>query len=151
MPTLKKLRNNCLSCGKLTARPKHIYCSNMCQLDYQYKKYIDDWQKGNIKGLQGLGIVSRHIKRYLREKFGNKCYKCGWSETNCFTGKVPLVADHIDGDWRNNTENNLRLVCPNCDALSSRYAGLNKGKGRGNRASSKRAQEARMLINKLPN
>jgi hypothetical protein len=59
------------------------------------------------------------------------------------TGIVPLVADHIDGNWRNNHEGNLRLVCPNCDALSPTFAALNRGNGRKNRMPSKRAQDAR--------
>jgi hypothetical protein len=92
-----------------------------------------------------MGVVSAHIKRYLRLKFKNKCYLCGWSEVNQTTGIVPLVADHIDGNWRNNTEENLRLVCPNCDALSSTFAGLNKGRGRENRVVSNRAKEAHVL------
>ena len=58
-----------------------------------------------------------------------------------------LVADHIDGDWRNNVENNLRLICPNCDSLTSTYAALNRGNGRKNRAISKRAKEGHLLMN----
>lgn len=46
------------------------------------------------------------------------------------TGKVPVVADHIDGDWQNNRPENLRLLCPNCDSLQPTYGGLNKGNGR---------------------
>lgn len=95
--------------------------------------------------MQGIGIVSRHVKRYLRDKFGNKCCVCEWSEINIKIGYPPLIADHIDGNWRNNIESNLRLLCPNCDALTSTYAGLNRGNGRKNRAPSKRAKEGRLL------
>ena len=66
---------------------------------------------------------------------------CSWSEINQKTGLVPLVADHIDGNWRNNTESNLRLLCPNCDSLTPTYAGLNRGKSKRIRAVSKRAKE----------
>lgn len=92
--------------------------------------------------------MSVHIKKYLREKYGNKCCECGWSKINPKSGIVPLVADHIDGNWRNNVESNLRLICPNCNALSPTYAALNKGNGRENRPPSKRAQEGRNLIRK---
>lgn len=133
-------------CNKETARSGYKYCSNICQMEYQYQIYIKNWKDGNVNGLQGLGIVSRHIKKYLRRKFGNKCCLCGWAESNTKLGEVPLVADHIDGNWRNNVEDNLRLICPNCDSLTSTYAGLNKGKGRANRVLSKRAIEARLLV-----
>jgi len=101
-----------------------------------------------MSGLQGLGIVSVYIKKYLRQKFGDKCVLCGWAKINLKTRKVPLVADHIDGNWRNNVESNLRLICPNCDALNPTYAGLNRGNGRKNRVLSKRAQEGRLLAMK---
>ena len=104
-----------------------------------------------MNGLQSLGIVSVYIKKYLREKFGDKCVLCAWSKINPKTGRVPLVADHIDGNWRNNIESNLRLLCPNCDLLSPTYAGLNRGHGRKNRVLSKRAKEGRLLVMKKPN
>ena len=146
MSNPKKPRENCLTCGKETARAKYKYCSNTCQMEYQYQSYIKDWKSGKVTGLQGLGIVSGHIKRYLRKKFRNRCCLCGWSKINVKIGYSPLVADHIDGNWRNNAENNLRLICPNCDSLTLTYAGLNRGKGRGNRVRSKRAQEGRNYV-----
>ena len=103
-----------------------------------------------MTGLQRLGVVSGHVKRYLREKFSNKCCLCGWAEINPKTGQAPLVADHIDGNWRNNVESNLRLICPNCDALSPTYAGLNRGNGRKNRVVSKRAKEGPLWVTKVP-
>ena len=95
-------------------------------------------------------MKTSYIEKYLKRKFRNKCCLCSWSKINIKTGKVPLVADHIDGNWRNNIEINLRLICPNCDALNPTFAALNKGSGRKNRASSKRAQEGRLLIIDAP-
>ncbi len=140
----KKLRSACLSCGKETARSGYKYCSNVCQFEFQHQKYIGLWKEGKIIGLQRMGIVSTHIKKYLREKYHNQCCVCGWSKINPKSGIVPLVADHIDGNWRNNTEDNLRLICPNCDSLSPTYAALNKGNGRKDRPKSKRVFEAPM-------
>lgn len=140
--------NKCLNCAKETSNIKSKYCSNACQIEYQYLSYIERWKEGRESGLKTIGIVSRPIKRYLRRKFGDKCCLCGWSKINVKTGKVPLVADHIDGNWRNNTEENLRLICPNCDAISPTYANLNKGNGRDNRVISNRAKEGRLLAGK---
>jgi len=149
MPNRKKPRKPCLVCGKEPYGSTYKYCSNTCQFIYQHEKYIQDWKKGLVSGLQRIGVVSIHIKRYLREKYSNKCCVCGWAEVNQWTGTIPLVADHIDGNWRNNSEENLRLICPNCDSLSKTYGGANRGNGRENRAVSKRAQEGRKNIQKV--
>lgn len=141
MPTYKKPRENCPVCGKETARAGHKYCSNACQIEYQFQSYIERWKAGKESGLKTIGVVARPVKRYLRRKFGNKCCLCGWSKVNPKTGMVPLVAHHINGNWRNNTESNLRLLCPNCDSLTPTYAGLNKGKSKRIRTISKRAKE----------
>lgn len=145
MPMPWKPRGECRNCGRMPARPAYVYCSNRCQIDFQYHHYIERWKKGSESGMQAIGVVSRHIKRYLREKYGDKCCSCGWSRINIHTGVVPLVADHIDGNWRNNREENLRLLCPSCDSLTSTYAGLNRGGGRRFREVSRRVIEGRLL------
>jgi len=146
----RKKRGKCLVCQKEPARAYYKYCSNACQRRFEYCDYIDKWKTGHISGLQSIGIVSRNVKNYLREKYDNKCVLCGWSQVNICTGLVPLVADHIDGNWKNNVEENLRLLCPNCDSLTPTYAGLNRGRGRDNRVISKRALEGRVLSGKMP-
>jgi len=150
MPNLRKPRPKCPICGKEPYRAYYKYCSNACQMEYQYEFHIEKWKKGEECGLNCIGLVSSYIKKYLRRKFGDKCCLCGWSKLNIKTGKVPLVADHVDGNWRNNVESNLRLICPNCDSLTVTYAGSNKGNGRNDRAPSKRAQEGRLLIQRMP-
>ena len=150
MPNPKLPREKFLACQKKTSRPRYKYCSNVCQAVHRYQTYIQTWKKGEVLGLLATGVVSAHVKRYLREKFDNKCYLCGWAEINPSTRKAPLVADHIDGNWRNNTEENLRLLCPNCDSLTPTYVALNKGNGRRNRALSKRYKEAHSLVRNRP-
>ncbi len=41
---------------------------------------------------------------------------------------LPLEVDHIDGDWRNNRAENLRLLCPNCHSTTDTYRGRAKGR-----------------------
>jgi hypothetical protein len=91
--------------------------------------FIGAWVAGSVSGAGTWAVPSRFIRRYLLEKFGS-CEMCGWAERNPITGKIPLHIDHIDGDWRNNRPDNLRLLCPNHHALTSSYGALNRGKGR---------------------
>jgi hypothetical protein len=77
-----------------------------------------------------FGGISNHIKRYVNEKYGNQCSECGWSKQHPLTGNVPLEIDHINGDAEDNREENLRLLCPNCHALTLNFRNLNKGNGR---------------------
>lgn len=142
----KKLRIPCSLCGKIGERWNFKFCSNACQRKYDFELYIKKWKSGEVGGLQAHGVVSHYVKRYLRIKFSNKCCLCGWAKLHPKLGYSPLVADHIDGNWRNNAEDNLRLICPNCDSLTPTYAGLNRGNGRKNRVVSKRAREGRLFL-----
>jgi HNH endonuclease len=101
-------------------------------MDFQYHKYIEKWKVGLVDGSVGVAAknISGHLRRYLLEKYGSSCVICGWHEKNIATGKVPIEVDHIDGDSENNSESNLRLICPNCHSLTSSFRNLNKGKGR---------------------
>lgn len=58
----------------------------------------------------------------------------GWGEKNPFTGNIPLEIEHLDGDYTNNKEENLAVLCPNCHSLTSTYKGTNKGNGRKERS-----------------
>lgn len=120
---------NCLNCNK-EINDNRIYCSNQCKIEFEYKEYIKRWLSGKENGLRGKYQISMHIKRYLFEKFHFKCAKCGWGKVNPYTHNIPLEVEHIDGNYLNNSEENLTLLCPNCHSLTSTYKGANKGNGR---------------------
>jgi len=92
------------------------------------------WNKGQTFGYK------RPIEDYLTNKFPIGSYKlkkrlldegllapvC----SNCKLEKwlddlIPLELDHIDGNSSNNILSNLRLLCPNCHALTPTYRGKN--------------------------
>jgi hypothetical protein len=51
---------------------------------------------------------------------------CGSCELTSWMGSsIPLEVDHQDGDRLNNELSNLRLLCPNCHALTPTYRGRN--------------------------
>lgn len=75
--------------------------------------------------------IRRLIRKYLIYKHGNKCMICGLSKWRDIT--IPLVADHIDGNSKNNELSNFRIICNNCDAILPTFKGKNRGNGRGDR------------------
>lgn len=61
-----------------------------------------------------------------------KCAICGIGRI--WNGKsINFVLDHIDGDASNNSEENLRLICPNCDSQLDTYKSKNKNSARTHR------------------
>lgn len=95
------------------------------------EKWEEKWLSGEeISQSNAWGDVPKRVKKYLRKKYNDKCARCGWGETNPFTGKIPLEVDHIDGDYQNNRPENVTLLCPNCHSLTKTYRGANKGRGR---------------------
>ena len=123
---------NCLYCGKELTNRQTKYCSNQCQQAYQAQQKITAWQTGEFDGLKGSNQLSDVIRNYLLKKVDYKCERCGWGKINPTTGLVPLEIHHKDGDYRNNTEDNLEVLCPNCHSLTPNYKALNK-EGRENR------------------
>ena len=66
----------------------------------------------------------RHIlkERLLKEGYKrNVCEICGISDWN---GKpLTMQIHHVDGDTKNNTLENLIMICPNCHAQTENYRG----------------------------
>lgn len=125
----------CLNCGIEITRGK--YCSQKCQHEFTNKAKLHKWLSGeNFSCVNGR--VPSFIKRYLMEKFNNKCQLCGWGIENPKTDTIPLEIHHIDGDCTNNHLDNLQLLCPNCHSLTENFGALNKNSKRFHRSKRKK-------------
>lgn len=121
----RKKRPPCLNCGKEIKKNASSFCSRACDAEYRWKEKIKHIVETNGTG-SGIGI--RTLKRYLIQVHGHVCSICGLKE---WMGKeIPLVMDHIDGRALNNSLENLRLVCANCDSQLPTFKSKNKNSDR---------------------
>ncbi len=114
----------CRFCDK-TVRGQ--FCNSTCQREFVYQEFVRKWKEGIDSGTRKQGPAS-FVRRYFLEKYKYKCQKCGWGiEPNPTDnpGKSPLCLHHIDGKRKNNKEDNLEILCPNCHILTKTYGGRN--------------------------
>jgi RNase P subunit RPR2 len=108
-----------------------MYCSRVCANEFARMQYIKSWLAGEDDGSAPIdGELRSRIRKWLIREADYKCSQCGWNERHPTTGLVPLEIDHIDGDYRNNRPENLRVLCPNCHSLTPTFGSLNTGQGR---------------------
>jgi len=112
----------------------------------QVKKYIKEleldtshftgqrWNRGKTFGSKvnlndKLKKDTNHNSNRLRKQlisqgiFEKKCYGCNLDKW--LDNPIPLELDHINGIKTDNRIENLRILCPNCHALTPTYRGKN--------------------------
>jgi Zn finger protein HypA/HybF involved in hydrogenase expression len=84
------------------------------------KRPVEDYLKENTV-VQSFRLRNRLISEGIKD---HKCEECGITE---WRGRpTPIELDHINGNHHDNRLENLRLLCPNCHALTDTYRGKNK-------------------------
>ena len=79
----------------------------------------DILKKGNH--YQSFKLKNRLIKEGLKERICEQCGLRQWMGSD-----IPLELHHVNGDNSDNRLENIKLLCPNCHALTDNYRGLNK-------------------------
>lgn len=72
-------------------------------------------------GASSATVRRRLIKEGLKE---GRCERCGRSEW--LGNPLPLQLHHVDGDHLDNRLDNLRILCPNCHAITETWCGRNR-------------------------
>ncbi|MEV6201983.1 HNH endonuclease [Streptomyces sp. NPDC051771] len=69
----------------------------------------------------GYRSKSHLLRRALREVgVPDECATCGTGPT-WLGGPMTLEIDHVNGDWNDDRRENLRLLCPNCHAVTDTW------------------------------
>jgi HNH endonuclease len=93
-------------CGKPVAERHNKYCPD-CIAKRVYNKQFSKLALEELKS-------DKSRRKWLIQRRGNQCEVCGIS---MWRGElVPLELHHVDGNTDHNTEENLKLLCPNCHA-----------------------------------
>lgn len=116
---------NCLHCNKENEwgwSKINKFCDNRCQQDWA-------WINEIVPEIEtGKRAHPKILKKYLVEKFGEKCFECGLGST-WQNKQLTLQLEHADGNSDNNLPQNLKLLCPNCHSQTETFG----SKGQGNR------------------
>lgn len=119
----------CSLCGKsLNKRTKSGFCSSCINIA-RAKQRFNLWLETGDLGISVGTTLRGHLREELLNYYGNKCSICGcpnvWNDK-----ELVFILDHINGDASDNSKENLRFVCPNCDSQLETYKSKNKNSAR---------------------
>lgn len=124
--------------------PDNLFCTS-CQVRHHSKVgtlcrscsnllLIEQWFSGDLSVTRQArnGEPRSWVKRCIIDMRGDACEACGFDQ-KAPDGRSIIQMDHSDGNYLNNSLDNLRLLCPNCHAMTTTYGGRNRNSGRRHR------------------
>ena len=109
-------------CKNITKNPR--FCSSKCGGKFKALEKIQRFLKGELKDNT---VRDKTIRDYLIEKQGGVCNICKNPPT--WNSKpIVFIVDHVDGNYENNSPDNLRAICPNCNSQTDSFGGRNNFK-----------------------
>ncbi len=126
LPSSLSVRERC-ACGRRNRRHESKPTCQRCEIEERRQRWLNGDNSASWSGINRDPYP--FVKKTLIELRGDKCEKCGWDEKSP-DDKSIIQMDHIDGDYLNNSLNNLQLLCPNHHAMTSTYGSKNRGSGR---------------------
>lgn len=118
------------SCSTITCKNKTRSLTGVCR-GCTKKDKIYRWLLGDLSVTWVLPTKEpkTFVKEFLKEIRGDWCEECGY-EGKRPDGSSKVQMDHIDGNYTNNSIDNLRLLCPNCHEDTPTMGSRNNGNGR---------------------
>jgi ribosomal protein L32 len=104
----------------------------------------NQWSKLNWNEVPFDQLSRTKRRERLLEENNYSCSMCGYNRTRECGGSI-LEIDHIDGDHTNSTHANLRVLCPNCHALTPNFRNWGR---KGRNKTSKRIRKGNKDFNK---
>jgi len=101
------------------------------------KRGKNQWSEFDFSTVPFNQLSQQKKKLRLLEESSYACSRCGFN-TRRECGASILEIDHIDGNPDNNAEDNLRVLCPNCHALTPTFRNWGN---RGNKKTSSRLRK----------
>jgi len=137
----EKYSSKCPEIKKKNKRSSTRAWKNKVRKQSTYNPAQNWWRDPNSKGFKRwVEYIKSHV--FIKDKYSdsrnlskllinylNWEYKCNICNLTVWNNKpIVLELDHIDGDKKNNTLSNLRLVCPNCHSQTPTFRGRNRNK-----------------------
>lgn len=117
-----KKRSNKKYCKCCKKECKNIYCSISCQKRYTFLDDMSSYFNGDYS------FSTKRVKKFLLLDRGHICESC--NNSTWLGMPINLELDHSDGNYKNNSPDNLKLLCPTCHSYTPTYKAKNKGNGR---------------------